>query len=94
MILGLSLLDGFAEKSGIPSFPFFWLCKANKESTTPRELALLQLEGRQSSTADEKSNVSFDPGLLLGHYKIWKRVYAPVCPLFTCRCSPAAFRNS
>ena len=58
MTLGLSLLDGFAEKSGILSFPFFWLCNANKVSTTPRELTLLQLEGRQSSTADDKSNVS------------------------------------
>ena len=59
MTLGLSLLDGFVEKSGIPpSFPFFWLCNANKVSKTPRELALLQLEGRQSSMADKKSNFS------------------------------------
>ena len=80
---------------GSPSFPFFWLCNANKVSTTPRELALLQLEGRQSSTANEKIEcLSFDPGLLLGHYKIWERVYTPVCTLFSCRCSPAAFRNS
>ena len=32
---------------GSPSFPFFWLCNANKVSTTPCELALLQLEEQE-----------------------------------------------
>ena len=34
------------KSQGSPYFPFFWLCNANKVSTTPRELALLQLEER------------------------------------------------
>ena len=34
------------KSQGSPSFPFFWLCNANKVSTTPCELTLLQLEER------------------------------------------------